>query len=156
MLGVCVDKDKKKFPQVRVFSGEVFELVESIHEVEAGGSWETVLVFGRYGPSPLVELWCQVRVRVRHVRGPEARTTVSVTDVTDFQGGSDRVVPYPQQIPVRAGRMQAPEKGADLLKHDRPRVRAIAEAVEDLLAGVAHRYGPWPKTEGVGRGKSNA
>lgn len=136
-------------PQVRAVSGDVFELVESIHDVEADGAWSTTLVFGVYGHAPGQELLCETRVKVSHERVPGLRTAVVLLSVTDMSGAPgylwwEQESPPPGRV-VKAGRMRAPERGADLLSHDRVRVRNIAEAIEDELWIVADRYGPWPK-----------
>lgn len=139
----------KDSPQVRALSGDVFELVESIHDVEADGAWSTTLVFGVYGPAPGRELLCETRIKVQHERSPDLRTTVVLLSVTDMSGAPGYTwwkQKYPPQgRRVRAGRTRAPERGADLLSHRRVLVRNIAEAIELELWNVADKYGPWPK-----------
>lgn len=140
----------KDRPQVRALSGEVFELVESIHDVEANGAWSTTLVFGVYGPAPGRELLCETRVKVQHERSPAIRTTVVLLSVTDMSGAPGYTW-WKQEYPpqgrgAKVGRMRAPERGADLLSHQRVRVRNIAEAIELELWCVADKHGPWPKT----------
>lgn len=56
----------------------------------------------------------------------------------------DDAVAFLQEA-LRQAAEQYRVRDADLLSHDRVRVRNIAEAIEDELWIVADRYGPWPK-----------
>lgn len=135
--------------KVRIVDGTVFELVESITSEEYGGCWHTVLVFGVYGNDAGPTMRAETRVEVRHWKR-EYRTEVKLLNVTDLADGSGYFWwehEFPQFQRVKTGRMNAPEKGADLLSHERPRRRNVAETVEQVLLKVVAEYGPWPKVK---------
>lgn len=136
--------------KVRIVDGTEFELVESITSVEAAGSyWHTVLVFGVYGDDAGPTMLAEARVEVRHWK-PEYRTEVKLLSVTDMSDGSGYLWfehKFPEFRKVKTGRMNAPGKGADLLSHERPMRRNVAETVENVLLKVTAEYGPWPKVK---------